>query len=148
MGQARECGQLAAREPDGGQPGIQHGRRGKPRQPDQPGQLDEPTAADSDLAADAAADTLANDPHNREYYLAQIPFTDEQVGASNDIIKDALFHAGVIFKDKLDNLRLSEKHLLRLTNNYAGLRTDGRGLVSPLPALLAAGTARDWPTTA
>ena len=77
-------------------------------------------AADS-IAGSAVAedDTLKNDPHNREYYLAQIPFTDEQVGASNDIIKDALFHAGVIFKDKLGNLRLSEKHLLRLTNNFA-----------------------------
>ncbi len=65
-----------------------------------------------------ATDTLANDPHNREYYLAQIPFTDDQVAASNDIIKDGLFHAGIIFKDKLGNLNLSEKQLLRLTGNY------------------------------
>ena len=65
-----------------------------------------------------ANDTLANDPHNREYYLAQIPFTEDQVAASNDIIKDGLFHAGIIFKDKLGNLNLSEKHLLRLTDNF------------------------------
>lgn len=64
------------------------------------------------------ADTLANDPHNREYYLAQIPFTEEQVAASNDIIKDALLHAGIIFKDKLSNLKLSERHLLRLTGKF------------------------------
>ena len=75
-------------------------------------------AQDSIPAKDAAADTLANDPHNREYYLAQIPFTEEQVAASNEIIKDALFHAGIIFKDKLNNLGLCEKHLLRLTNNF------------------------------
>ena len=37
---------------------------------------------------------------------------------SNTIIKDGLFHAGVIFKDKLENLRLAEKQLLRLTNSY------------------------------
>ena len=77
-------------------------------------------AADS-LADDkqqAEADTLANDPHNREYYLAQIPFTEEQVAASDDIIKDGLFHAGIIFKDKLGNLSLSERSLLRLTDNY------------------------------
>ena len=73
---------------------------------------------DSIPTKDAAADTLANDPHNREYYLAQIPFTEDQVAASHDIIKDGLFHAGVIFKDKLSNLKLSERHLLRLTNNY------------------------------
>lgn len=60
----------------------------------------------------------ANDPHNREYYLAQIPFTDEQRAESNNIIKDALFASGVIFKDKLDNLKLSEKNLTRLVNHY------------------------------
>ena len=59
-----------------------------------------------------------DDPHQREYYLAQIPFTDEQKAASHEIIKDGLFHAGVIFKDKLGNLPLSEKHLTRLTDNY------------------------------
>ena len=68
--------------------------------------------------ADAQADTLANDPHNREYYLAQIPFTEEQVEASNLIIMDGLYNSGVIFKDKLDNLSLAEKQLLRLTTQY------------------------------
>ena len=78
------------------------------------------TAGSDSIAAskDEAADTLQNDPHNREYYLAQIPFTEEQVEASNDIIKDGLLHAGIIFKDKLGNLRLSERHLLRLTDKF------------------------------
>ena len=58
------------------------------------------------------------DPHKPDYYLAQIPFTPEQKAAAHEILKDALFHAGIIFKDKLDNLRLSEKILLRLTNEY------------------------------
>ena len=81
---------------------------------------------DSLMAAEAAADSIAeskvdsaqNDPHKREYYLAQIPFTEEQVQASNLIIMDGLYHAGVIFKDKLDFLKLSEKHLVRLDNQY------------------------------
>ncbi len=68
----------------------------------------------------AEADSLANDPHNREYYLAQIPFTEEQVQASNLIIMDGLYNAGVIFKDKLDNLSLSAKQLERLTRQYPG----------------------------
>ena len=67
---------------------------------------------------DIPQDSLSTDPHEREYYLAQIPFTDEQKAVCHDIIKDGLFHAGVIFKDKLDNLTLSEKHLVRLTDNY------------------------------
>ncbi len=74
--------------------------------------------APSDSVATNAADTLANDPHNREYYLAQIPFTEEQVAASNAQIMDGLFHAGIIFKDKLDNLTLSERMLGRLTSQY------------------------------
>ena len=69
-------------------------------------------------STDAKADTLANDPHNREYYLAQIPFTEEQKAACNEIIMEGLFNSGVIFKDKLDNLRLSEKALSRLTTQY------------------------------
>lgn len=31
---------------------------------------------------------------------------------------DGLFHSGVIFKDKLDNLKLSEKVLWRLVDSY------------------------------
>lgn len=64
------------------------------------------------------ADSAQNDPHKREYYLAQIPFTEDQIEASNKIIEDGLFNAGVIFKDKLNNLPLSEKQLIRLTSQY------------------------------
>ena len=64
------------------------------------------------------ADSAQNDPHKREYYLAQIPFTEDQIEASNKIIEDGLFNAGVIFKDKLNNLPLSEKQLTRLTSLY------------------------------
>ncbi len=82
------------------------------------------TPQDSLQAGTFANDSLltdtigANDPHERAYYLAQIPFTEEQKAACHEIIKDGLFHAGIIFKDKLDNLVLSEKTLLRLTDNY------------------------------
>lgn len=66
----------------------------------------------------AGKDSLANDPHNREYYLAQLPFTEDQIKASNKIIEDGLYNSGVIFKDKLDNLALSEKALRRLAGSY------------------------------
>mgnify|MGYP002857805532 CR=1 FL=1 len=79
---------------------------------------EEAELAFDDEASEAGADTLANDPHNREYYLAQIPFSEEQKAASHAIIQEALLRAGIIFKDKLDNLKLSEKHLLRLTKDY------------------------------
>lgn len=60
-----------------------------------------------------------NDPHKREFYLEQIPFTEEQLAKSNQILEDGLYHAGVIFKDQLNNLKLSEKMLCRLVNNYS-----------------------------
>ena len=65
------------------------------------------------------ADSAANDPHERAYYLAQIPFTEEQKAESDNIIKDGLFYAGIIFKDKLTNLKMGEKTLMRLTTQYA-----------------------------
>ena len=89
--------------------------------------LDEPSAEqrDSILAEEARRDsiqqlrqTAENDPHKREFYLAQIPFTAEQRQASDQLLTDGLFHSGVIFKDKLDQLGLSEKALRRLTDNY------------------------------
>lgn len=76
------------------------------------------TTADSTDTEGTPADSAASDPHTREYYLAQIPFTEEQKAQSDDIIKDGLFNSGVIFKDKLDNLKLSEKALTRLTTQY------------------------------
>ena len=72
----------------------------------------------ADSLANLKNDSAANDPHKREYYLLQIPFTEDQVAESNLIIQDGLFHAGIIFKDKLENLRLAEKQLLRLTNSF------------------------------
>ena len=59
-----------------------------------------------------------NDPHKREYYLAQIPFTEDQVATSNLTMMDGLYNSGVIFKDKLDNLDLSKKQFTRLETQY------------------------------
>lgn len=58
------------------------------------------------------------DPHKREYYIKQIPFEEDQKADCHNIIKDGLFNSGIIFKDKLDNLNLSEKQLTRLTSTY------------------------------
>ena len=76
------------------------------------------TPNDSIKGENATTDSLANDPHNREFYLAQIPFSEDQKAASHAIIQDALLQSGIIFKDRLDNLKLSEKQLLRLTKDY------------------------------
>jgi tetratricopeptide repeat protein len=75
-------------------------------------------AAEQEELLKQTSDSAVNDPHRREYYLAQIPFTPEQLAESNKLLEDGLYHAGVIFKDKLDNLPLSRKSLLRLVSNH------------------------------
>ena len=45
-----------------------------------------------------SADSASLDPHQRAYYLSQIPFTPEQMTASNQLLADGLYHAGIIFK--------------------------------------------------
>ena len=72
----------------------------------------------SDSIAAVPKDSAVLDPHKREYYLAQIPFTEEQQAASHAIISEALFHAGIILKDKIERLPLSERYLRRLTTDY------------------------------
>lgn len=118
-------------------------------------QTDEPELTeeqqDSIAQAEAIADSLAliadsaqNDPHKREYYMAQIPFTEEQVAASNNIIAEGLYNSGVIFKDKLDNLPRSEKQFMRLIGgDYPNFEKKRGGLLSPLPIIYAQGRPTD-----
>lgn len=73
---------------------------------------------DSTGVEESPNDSLALDPHQREYYLAQLPFTEEQLAASHDIIKDGLYNAGVIEKDKLDDFPLAAETLTRLITQY------------------------------
>ena len=86
--------------------------------PDSTGNPDDSKKKDNASDEEQAASDDAQDPHKREYYLAQIPFTEEQLAASHDALKDGLYHAGIIIKDKLDNLQLGEKMLTRLTRDY------------------------------
>ena len=68
--------------------------------------------------AKALSDSLANDPHNREYYLKQIPMTEEQMAASHATLSEGLYKAGVIEEEKLGNLPLALKTLQRLLDDY------------------------------
>lgn len=61
---------------------------------------------------------LSADPHNREYYLSQIPSTAEQIKESENILTDALLNAGIIYKDRLEEYELAEQAFIRLTNEF------------------------------
>ena len=75
--------------------------------------------SDSTLSADKAKeDSLANDPHHREYYLKQIPFTEEQMEASNVILSDGLYNAGILEQEKLENWLLAEKTMQRVLSDF------------------------------
>ncbi|MCR5819373.1 MAG: DUF2225 domain-containing protein [Bacteroidaceae bacterium] len=66
----------------------------------------------------ALKDSLANDPHNREYYLRQIPFTEEQMAASDQLISDGLYNGGIILMEKVENFPLARRTLLRAVNKF------------------------------
>ena len=76
-------------------------------------------AADSLASAEQALkDSLANDPHEREYYLRQIPFTEEQMEESNRLLSDALYNAGILEQEKLENFPLAERTMVRFLNDF------------------------------
>ena len=79
----------------------------------------------SDSTAMALPDSLVTDPHDPMYYKQQIPFTEEQMIESNAILQEALFSAGIIYKDKLEDFRLAERTLRRLNTQFPDFdRTD------------------------
>lgn len=75
--------------------------------------------ADSLASAEQARrDSLANDPHEREFYLKQIPFTEEQMEESNRLIGDALYKAGILEQEQLENFPLAERTMIRFLNDF------------------------------
>ena len=78
--------------------------------------LDANNGKDSNQAE--ANDSIENDPHQRAYYLKQIPFTDEARAASDLIIMDGLYNAGLIEKDELEDFPLAAQTLERITTQY------------------------------
>ena len=80
----------------------------------------------------ALPDSLVTDPHDPMYYLQQIPFSEEQMAESNAILQEALFNAGIIYKDKLEDFGLAERTLNRLNTQFPDFdRTDGISLEMP-----------------
>lgn len=76
----------------------------------------EPVSEDEKAAAEAAE--KASDPHNPEYYLAQIPKDDAERATANDIIQEGLYNMGVILKDKLEDYPAAQSEFDRLLKDY------------------------------
>lgn len=58
------------------------------------------------------------DPHYPEYYLAQIPETEDQKATAHEIIQEGLYNMGVILKDKMEDNAASFAEFNRLLNDY------------------------------
>ncbi len=63
-------------------------------------------------------DSLANDTHRPEYYLSQIPLTEEAMQASNALLSEALYGAGMVFKDRMQDFRKAEAAFERLIRQF------------------------------
>lgn len=79
---------------------------------------DEWDAADTDTMETDQPDSLENDPRNKAFYLRQMPTTEEQMAASHQLLSDALYQAGVLEQERLENFPLARKTLLRFITDY------------------------------
>ena len=79
--------------------------------------------AEPDTLGDIIVDSLntapqETDPHKREYYIQQIPYSEQDRLNSDKIITEALLEQGVIYKDRLTEYPDAEKTLCRIVNDY------------------------------
>lgn len=89
------------------------------------GMLTSPITSDGQTAS---VDTLGtdlppvavDDPHTREYYLQQLPFTSEDREASDIIIVDGLYNMAMIYKDKLEDIPLAIEAFGDLVRRFPG----------------------------
>lgn len=60
----------------------------------------------------------ASDPHNPEYYLAQLPMTEEQKATAEDVIQEGMYNIGIILKDKLEDFPAARSEFDDLLSKY------------------------------
>jgi len=60
----------------------------------------------------------ASDPHYPEYYLNQIPKTDDERTVANDVIQEGLYNMGVILKDKMEDFDAASDEFNALLSRY------------------------------
>ncbi|MDO5570699.1 MAG: tetratricopeptide repeat protein [Bacteroidales bacterium] len=78
-----------------------------------------PQNEDENLDASIQNDSInENDTKNPDFYLSQIPLTEEAKQKCNDIICDALYNMGMIFYQELENLPLAIKTFSQLDSRY------------------------------
>jgi tetratricopeptide (TPR) repeat protein len=82
---------------------------------------DRPLLAENDsISSEPVTETpeLSSDPHEPQFYLQQIPKTDEDRAASNLIIASGLYGMAVIYKDDLEDYPLALETFDQLDTRY------------------------------
>jgi tetratricopeptide (TPR) repeat protein len=76
---------------------------------------------DESLATDKKQTTQrssSSDPENPLYYLQDVPFLPEQMAASHEAVANALYNAGMIYYEDLNDAKNSVKLLEKLVQRY------------------------------
>lgn len=58
------------------------------------------------------------DPHYEEYYLKQIPKTEEEIQTSNNVIQEGIYNMALILKDKLEDYSAAAYQFEELLRRY------------------------------
>ena len=83
------------------------------------GQTDMPIDTLTDIIVDSLnVATQETDPHKREFYIQQIPYSQEDRQKSDDLISAALLEQGIIYKDRLTEYPDAETSLTRIYMDY------------------------------
>ena len=70
------------------------------------------------VQVDIEALKRAEDPHYEEYYLKQIPKTEEEIQSSHEIIQEGLYNMGIILKDKMEDYSAAAYEFTQLLERY------------------------------
>lgn len=76
--------------------------------------------APNDSLQSEPQDTVCTDPKQLEFYIQQLPFTEEDIANSNEIIVDGLFNMGLILKNSLEDREAAMAAFDRLIDQYTG----------------------------
>jgi len=81
---------------------------------------DSVNSAATDTTGSKALDLAkgADDPLNANFYLKNLPFTEDQLTASNSKIAEALYNAGLIYREEMENDRLALKTFQELETRF------------------------------
>ena len=74
--------------------------------------------ASGNMEEETIEETEPLDPTTREYYIQQIPDTEEKKDAARTALRDALFEAGTRFKDNVEDKELAISYLERIVNEH------------------------------